>query len=88
MAREKQDIERAQREVQIVNEKLAVLEAEFQAEIASMSANFQPEELGLSEILIRPRKTDITITRFALIWTPWKVSQAGFAEPAYSVSRP
>jgi hypothetical protein len=88
MAREKQDIGVAQREVQIVNEKLADLEAEFQAEVASLSANFQPEELGLSEILIRPRKTDIIIDRFALVWTPWNVSQSGFAEPAYSVSRP
>ena len=85
MAREKQDIERAKREVQIVNEKLTVLEAEFQTEIASLSANFQPEELDLSEILIRPRKTDITITRFALIWTPWKVDQAGFAVPAFEL---
>jgi hypothetical protein len=85
MSREKQDIVRAQREVQIVNEKLATLEAEFQAEIASLSEDYQPEELDLTEILIRPRKTDIMIDRFALIWTPWKVDQAGFAEPAFEL---
>ena len=85
MSREKQDIVRAQREVQIVNEKLATLEAEFQAEIASLSTDFLPEELDLIEIMIRPRKTDIMIDRFELIWTPWKVDQAGFAEPAFEL---
>ncbi len=85
MAREKQDIAIAQREVQIVNEKLAALEAEFQAEIASQAADYQPEELDLIEILIRPRKTDIMIDRFALVWAPWKVNQAGFAEPAFEL---
>jgi hypothetical protein len=85
MAREKQDIERAQREVQVVREKLESLEAEFQAEISSLSADFRPEELDLNEILIRPRKTDIVIDRFALVWTPWRLSQAGFAEPAFEL---
>jgi hypothetical protein len=85
MAREKQDIARAEKEVQVVNEKLAVLEAEFQTEIASLTADFQPEELDLIQILIRPRKSDIMIDRFALVWTPWKVDQAGFAEPSYEL---
>ena len=85
ISREKQDIERALREVQVVKEKLEALEEEFQAEIASLSADFQPEELVLQEILIRPRKTDIAIDKFALIWTPWKLSRAGFAEPAFEL---
>jgi hypothetical protein len=85
IAREKQDIQRAMREVQVVKEKLEALEEEFQAEIGSLSADFQPEELALQEILIRPRKTDITIDKFALIWTPWKLSRGGFTEPAFEL---
>jgi hypothetical protein len=86
MAREKQDIARAQREVQVVNEKLIALEEEFQTEIAELKMDFQPEDLELIEILVRPRKTDIMIDRFALVWAPWKVSQAGIAEPAFKLS--
>ena len=85
VAREKQDIVRAQREVQVINEKLIALEEDFQAEIADLKMDFQPEDLVLNELLIRPRKTDITISRFALVWTPWKVNQAGFAEPAFEL---
>jgi hypothetical protein len=85
MAREKQDIKRAHREVQIVDEKLAALEAEFQAEIEGFSADFQPEQLDLSEIVIRPRKTDIMIDRLALLWAPWKVSRMGTAEPVFQL---
>jgi hypothetical protein len=85
MAREKQDIARAQKEVQVISEKLAALEAEFQAEIAGLSADFQAEDLDLIQISVRPRKTDILIDRFALVWTPWKVGQAGFAEPAFEL---
>ncbi len=83
MARERQDIERAQQEVQVIDEKLDDLEREFQSEIANLKMDFSPDELELREILIRPRKSDIAITRFALIWTPWKITQAGFAEPAF-----
>jgi hypothetical protein len=85
VAREKQDIARSQREVQVINDKLVALEEEFQAEIADLKMDFQPEDLVLSELLIRPRKTDITIARFALVWTPWKVNQAGFVEPAFEL---
>jgi hypothetical protein len=85
IAREKQDIARAQREVQVINDKLVALEEEFQAEIADLKMDFQPEDLELNELLIRPRKTDITISRFALVWMPWKISQAGFAEPAFEL---
>lgn len=88
VAREKQDIARAQREVQVVNDKLIALEEEFQAEIAGLKMNFQPEKLVLSEIPIRPRKTDLAISRFALAWLPWKISQTGFLEPAFELKTP
>lgn len=88
VAREKQDIARAQREVQVVNEKLIALEDEFQAEIAGLKMDFQPEELVLDEIQIRPRKTDLAISRFSLVWLPWKVSQTGFVEPAFELKSP
>ena len=82
-AREKQDIARAQREVLVIQEKLAVLEEEFQAEIADLKEELLPEDLELMEIPIRPNKTDIFVTQLALVWIPWKVSQDGFAEPAF-----
>jgi len=82
-AREKQDIARAQHEVSVIQDKLAALEEEFQAEIADLKESLLPEDLELMEIPIRPNKTDILVTRLAFVWTPWKVSQDGVAEPAF-----
>lgn len=82
-AREKQDIARAQREVLVVQDKLAALEEEFQAEIADLKDELLPEDLELVDIPIKPNKTDIFVNQLALIWTPWRVSQDGFAEPAF-----
>jgi hypothetical protein len=83
ISREKQDVERAKREVLFAQEKLAEMEEDFQAEIAKQGMEFQPEDLSLSEILIRPRKSDIIVERLALIWLPWKVNQDGLVEPAF-----
>ncbi len=84
-AREKQDIARAQHEVSVIQGKLSVLEEEFQAEIADLKEDFLPEDLELTEISIRPNKTDIFVTQLALVWTPWKVSQDGLTEPAFAL---
>jgi hypothetical protein len=83
ISREKQDVERAKREVLFAQEKLAEMEEDFQAEIAKQGMEFQPEDLSLSEILIRPRKSDMIVERLALIWLPWKVNQDGLVEPAF-----
>jgi hypothetical protein len=85
VAREKQDIARAQREVQVVHDKLIALEEDFQAEIADLKMELKPEDLILDQLMVRPRKTDIVISRFALVWMPWKVNQGGFAEPAFKL---
>ncbi len=83
ISREKQDVERARREALFIQEKLAEMEKEFQAEIAKHGVQFQPEDLGLIEALIRPRKSDIIVEKLALLWLPWKVNQDGLTEPAF-----
>jgi hypothetical protein len=82
-AREKQDIERAKQEVLVIQDKLAALEQEFQDDTADLKESLVPEDLELKEMSIRPNKTDILVTRLALVWTPWKVGQDGIAEPAF-----
>jgi hypothetical protein len=39
--------------------------------------------LELEELAIRPKKADISIERVTLVWTPWRVSQDGVAEPDF-----
>ena len=39
-------------------------------------------DFGLAVKLVRPRKTDLSIERIVLVWTPWRVGPDGIAEPA------
>lgn len=32
---------------------------------------------------IAPRKSEISIERFSLVWTPWSLDPDGIAEPVY-----
>ncbi len=84
-AREKGDITLAKREVEVTRGRLAEMEAEFKAEAAEIQEGFQPEDLKLREIIIRPRKSDIVTDELAVVWTPWKVSRDGLAEPLFDL---
>jgi hypothetical protein len=82
-AREKGDIERAKQELAEVQTQLEALEAEFEQELVAVRGT---EDAGIGEVsekAIAPRKTDITIGKVALVWTPWRVDENGIAEPAY-----
>ena len=82
-AREKGDIARAKQELAELQAQLEALEAEFEQELAAVRTT---EDAGIGEVLektIAPRKTDITIGKVALVWTPWRVDDDGIAQMAY-----
>jgi hypothetical protein len=83
IAREKEDIARAQKEVEVIQQKLIALEEEFREEVAGVQEEFTSEELELEEVQIRPRKSDISVGAIALVWTPWRLDRSGLAEPAF-----
>jgi hypothetical protein len=82
-ARERQDIGRARENAEDLRRDLAALEAELQDEIAKIRQEADPSLLRLTEVPVRPRKTDITVGRVALVWTPWRVGPDGSASRAY-----
>jgi len=82
-AREKGDIGRAESDVRALQEKLDALEQEFEQAVADVAAKYQAEDLDLEAITLRPRKSDITVSEFALAWTPWHVDAQGIAVRAY-----
>ncbi len=82
--KEKGDIRRAEEKVELEKEKLAVLEEEFQTEMAELQGPVDTASLELVYKPVKPRKADIAITRLALAWAPWHVSKDGIAEPAFT----
>jgi hypothetical protein len=69
-AREKEDIARAKKQVRQLREKLSQMEDDFEAEAERIRELPSPAELELEEVLIRPRKADIKVSRMALAWVP------------------
>jgi hypothetical protein len=84
-AREKADVARAAQEVEVLRTRLADMEDEFRGEAARIQQEFEPEGIEIREILIRPRKTDIAVGDLALVWTPWRMSRDGLADPLFEL---
>jgi hypothetical protein len=84
-AREKADVARAAQEAEILRARLEDLEDEFRTEAGRIQRDFEPEDIQIREILIRPRKTDITVGDLVLVWTPWRMNQDGLAEPLFEL---
>jgi hypothetical protein len=40
--------------------------------------------LELESLDLRPRKTDITVSDVAVVWTPWKVESGGAVTPLFA----
>lgn len=82
-AGQRQDVTLAEESIEAIQKKFDDLNAEFEAESAKIRASMPEEELVLEEIAVRPKKTDIVVTKLALAWTPWVVSGDGTTLPGW-----
>lgn len=82
-AREHQDIGRVEESAAAVQQRLADLEAEFQAEIKDLETAMSPENLVVEETLIRPKKSEISDAKVVLAWMPYQTDAHGPAKPAW-----
>ena len=81
VSKEKTDVGYAEESAEAVQQRLADLEAEFEAETASVRISTDADQLALETIEMQPNKSDITVNRVALVWTPWRIRSDGMAEP-------
>jgi hypothetical protein len=81
-AREQGDVARAGETHATAEAELRALDAEFQTEVAALrGAGAEPV---LSEVLLRPRKTDTQVERVALVWLPHRAGDDGRLAPAFA----
>jgi hypothetical protein len=81
IARERQDISDASESVETIQQRLAELDAQFKAETEKIQTSLTAESLPLEEILIQPKKSEISVSQVALVWVPWIVRMDGAIEP-------
>ena len=67
-AREREDIGRAQESVEAKQQRLAELQAEFDAATSALAAAPDPTSLRLDTVPVPPRKGDLDVQRLALAW--------------------
>ena len=63
------DVARADESAEVLQERLNNLNREFEDELDKLRVAIDSADLELEEIMIRPRKTDITITTRGLCWS-------------------
>jgi len=80
-ARERGDVARAAEELEAQREKLLALEHEFEEDLEEVREAYDPATLELESLAIRARKSDSSVGRIALVWTPWRVGPDGIAVP-------
>jgi hypothetical protein len=82
-ARERGDVSRAQDDAEALEQQLQELEAEFAERLEAVREKMGDSELVCEELPIRPSKSDLSVERVALVWTPWRVGANGIAEPDF-----
>jgi hypothetical protein len=81
--KERQDTGRARESAEAVQQQIAELEGEAEAELAAMEQRDDPLTTPLETVAIKPRKSDITVRLCALAWAPYRVDAQGQATPAW-----
>jgi hypothetical protein len=71
------DVKRAEQTLEQVKQKRADLEAEFQSELNALEARSDPGVELLDKVLMRPRKSDITVDSLGLVWMPYWQDASG-----------
>jgi hypothetical protein len=77
IAGKKGDVAVAEENADVLRERGAKLEAELAAEIEELQAATDPADLDVEEVSLQPKKTDISVTRVALLWLPGTLDESG-----------
>jgi hypothetical protein len=77
------DVKRADQNVEAAKQKLADLETQLQGEIDALTSKTDPKTESLETMLMRPRKSDITVDALGLVWMPYWRDAAGTMTPSW-----
>ncbi len=81
--REKGDIGRAEESLEDLQVDWEELEADFKKDVEVVEDKLHVDDLELEELVIRPRKGDLDVDDFTVVWLPWRVDSSGISEPVF-----
>jgi hypothetical protein len=83
VAGERQDVAQAEETADAVQQRIDDLNGQFQNEANALIDGASADSMKLDEIVVTPKKTDITIVQLMLAWTPWSTNADGTAQEAW-----
>lgn len=81
--KESQDVDRAEDNVAAVTQRVADLEAEFQAETAALERSFDPQMERLDKVSLKPTKANISVNLLTLAWAPYLEGEDGASKAGW-----
>jgi hypothetical protein len=81
--KESSDIGRAEETVAAVSQRLADLEAEFNAEVEALGRAYDPQTERLESVSLKPTKANINVKLLTLVWAPYWQNAADQTKSAW-----
>ena len=82
-ADESQDVKRAQETVEAIDQQIAELNAQFEADTTELESKIDPLTETLETLSLKPKKTDIQVQLTTLTWVPYWQDEQGNLTPAW-----
>jgi hypothetical protein len=81
--KEAQDVRRARETLEAVQQQRADLEEQLRQELAAFERRTDPATESLQRVVVKPKKTDISIRLVALVWAPHVEDPSGNMAKAF-----
>ncbi|HJU93817.1 MAG TPA: DUF87 domain-containing protein [Pyrinomonadaceae bacterium] len=81
--KEAEDVNRAEDNVMVIDQKLADLDAEFKAETVNLERSFDPQTEQFETVTLKPTKANISVKLLTLAWAPYWHDSQGQTKPAW-----
>jgi hypothetical protein len=83
LGREKDDVNRAEDSMEVLQQRLDALKLECETETTKLAQSLDASVITLRSVQLTPRKSDIAVGEVALVWAPWRKGADGFPAPAF-----
>lgn len=77
------DVGQASETVEAIQQQLADLQAQFAEETAALEAKMDPQSETFETVVVKPKKSDISVQLVALVWAPYWQDSQGQSTPAW-----
>ena len=81
--KEANDIDRAEETVAAVTQRLAALEADFNADVEDLGSSYDPQTEPLDKVSLKPTKANINVKLLTLVWAPYWQNAQNEVQPAW-----